>query len=123
MNLGTPAQTVKVAIDTGSDELWVNPDCSTSGSREQELECYDHGRYDPRDSSTATITDVQNYIPYGKGEVQMQYVFDNITLSDSSKFSSSYHHNYLHPKLEPFSLTRYSIIHQPANLWRRHRHQ
>ncbi|KAJ2906551.1 acid protease [Zalerion maritima] len=84
LNIGTPEQTVKVAIDTGSDELWVNPDCTTSGSVDLEQDCYEHGQYDPNDSSTSTVTSVENYIPYGKGEVQMQYVLDNITLSDST---------------------------------------
>ena len=46
LDLGSPGQTVKVIIDTGSSELWVNPDCSRLGvslvpphHREMEVGC------------------------------------------------------------------------------------
>jgi len=84
LSIGTPGQSVKVAIDTGSDELWVNPQCETSDSRQQELECENNGEYDPSSSSSSNVTQVTNDIPYGKGEVQIQYVYDDISLPESS---------------------------------------
>lgn len=78
LDLGSPAQTVKVALDTGSSELWLNPNCATAGNGAQERICNDHGHYSPSRSDTSQISQTQNTITYGKGEVQLQYVADTI---------------------------------------------
>jgi hypothetical protein len=85
VSIGTPGQNVKVAIDTGSDELWVNPDCTSEGlSAAQVRECNSYNQYDPNQSSTAEVSDFTNQISYGKGEVEITYVTDNIALPEST---------------------------------------
>lgn len=85
MSIGTPGQSVKVAIDTGSDELWVNPDCTSAGlTASQVRECNSDGQYVPDDSSTVEVLSDTNQIRYGKGTVNLQYVTDNIALPQST---------------------------------------
>jgi Eukaryotic aspartyl protease len=85
VSIGTPGQTVKVALDTGSSELWVNPDCNNAGSATQAKTCQANGNYNPKKSSTSEISQTTSSIKYGKGEVELQYVADNITLPGSCK--------------------------------------
>jgi len=85
LSIGTPGQSVKVAIDTGSDELWVNPDCTSTGlSPQQVRECRADGQYDPNQSSTAADLQSTNQIQYGKGAVELAYVTDDISLPEST---------------------------------------
>ncbi|KAL8290838.1 hypothetical protein RB597_008882 [Gaeumannomyces tritici] len=84
LSIGTPGQQTKVAIDTGSDELWVNPQCSTVQVSSQRSECQANGQYQPSSSSTSKVSDTTNHIPYGKGEVTIQYIQDSISVPDSS---------------------------------------
>ncbi|KAK3935697.1 putative eukaryotic aspartyl protease [Diplogelasinospora grovesii] len=87
LSIGTPGQNVKVAIDTGSDELWVDPNCRDSTlTPDQEQECTSDGVYSQTKSSTsstANISATSNTIPYGKGEVNIDYVRDDISLPGS----------------------------------------
>ncbi|KAH8897164.1 acid protease, partial [Thozetella sp. PMI_491] len=85
LDIGTPAQTLRVAVDTGSDELWVNPDCSSSTLvRSQVQECQENGSYKPGSSSTATVFSNSSEIQYGSGFVEFDYVVDTIAVGDSS---------------------------------------
>lgn len=84
LGFGTPAQKIKVAIDTGSDELWVNPDCTTAGDIDLTEECFNNGQYDADVSATSQVTQITSSVLYGKGEVNFQYVADNITLPEST---------------------------------------
>ncbi|KAL8386950.1 hypothetical protein RB595_010274 [Gaeumannomyces hyphopodioides] len=84
LSIGTPGQRTKVAIDTGSDELWVNPQCSTVQASSQRAECQANGQYESSSSSTSKVSDVTNHIPYGKGQVTIQYIQDSISVPDSS---------------------------------------
>ncbi|KAK8071090.1 Eukaryotic aspartyl protease [Apiospora hydei] len=84
LTIGTPPQPIKVAIDTGSSELWVNPNCKTSQSTAQYQECLVNGEYDPSQSSTAKDLDSGNTIPYGIGTVEIEYYKDNVALPNST---------------------------------------
>ncbi|KAK8024244.1 Eukaryotic aspartyl protease [Apiospora rasikravindrae] len=84
LTIGTPPQPIKVAIDTGSSELWVNPNCKTSQSTAQYQECLVNGDYDPSQSSTAKDLDSGNTIPYGIGTVEIEYYKDNVALPNST---------------------------------------
>ncbi|KAM7209643.1 acid protease [Naviculisporaceae sp. PSN 640] len=88
LSIGTPGQSVKVAIDTGSDELWVNPDCDDSDLlASQRRECLANGRYSAARSSTSSrekvIGPATEEIQYGIGYVEMEYTTDNIAFPGS----------------------------------------
>lgn len=55
MTLGTPPQLITVLVDTGSTELWVNPDCSTADTSLQKSQCQAFGRYTPAKSTTPPV--------------------------------------------------------------------
>ncbi|KAL7809414.1 aspartic peptidase domain-containing protein [Trichoderma aethiopicum] len=84
LNIGTPPQTVYAQIDTGSFELWVNPNCSNVQSADQRF-CRAIGFYDPSSSSTADVTSQSARLRYGIGSADVTYVHDTITLPGSSR--------------------------------------
>ncbi|RYP61689.1 hypothetical protein DL771_010040 [Monosporascus sp. 5C6A] len=84
LSIGTPGQSVKVAVDTGSSELWVDPVCQTSQSLSEVEECIANGIYDPSRSDTFEDLNSTNTIPYGIGVVQIEYVSDNIVFPNST---------------------------------------
>jgi hypothetical protein len=85
LSLGTPGQSVKVAIDTGSDELWVNPNCRSANLTEGQVkECNEDGHYVPGDSSTSQKLTASSSIQYGKGYVELDYYQDSIALPEST---------------------------------------
>ncbi|RYP05267.1 hypothetical protein DL764_003928 [Monosporascus ibericus] len=81
LSIGTPGQSVKVAVDTGSSELWVDPVCQTSQSLSQVEECIANGIYDPYQSDTFEDLNSNNTIPYGIGIVQIEYGFADPSLA------------------------------------------
>ncbi len=88
VDIGTPAQSVKVQLDTGSDELWLDPDCSAVSNTASAQFCSTVGVYDPTKSSTFTDLDQTKPLAYGIGEVQIEYVTDNVVISGSCTSSS-----------------------------------
>jgi hypothetical protein len=67
---------VVVTLDTGSNELWVNPDCSTALSAAQSTWCLSNPVYNSGASSTVLDEDVQFDLEYGKGSAQGEYLED-----------------------------------------------
>lgn len=84
LTFGSNAQAVKIAIDTGSDELFVNPNCNDRDFTEsQQQDCTEDGQYDPSTSSTSNVTQETSQIVYGSGAVNIQYVVDSIGIPGS----------------------------------------
>ncbi|KAI0010199.1 acid protease [Xylariaceae sp. FL0662B] len=83
LDIGTPPQQVYVQLDTGSFELWVNPDCSNLEGSADARFCKAVGHYDPSSSSTAAMVAGTKVLKYGIGSASIQYVTDNIGLSDT----------------------------------------
>ncbi|KAM6509695.1 hypothetical protein FALCPG4_017342 [Fusarium falciforme] len=75
LTIGTPGQTVTVNFDTGSPELWVNPDCSQADNPEF---CESFGHFN--ESSTFTDLGTQGTIIYGTGMVRFNCSTDYIAV-------------------------------------------
>ncbi|KAF4591401.1 eukaryotic aspartyl protease [Ophiocordyceps camponoti-floridani] len=75
--IGNPPQNVSVHLDTGSFELWVNPDCGRLGAADKTF-CKSGGRYEPSQSDTSVTTDVQTTLRYGIGSANITYVEDSV---------------------------------------------
>ncbi|SPO03075.1 related to secreted aspartic protease (barrierpepsin precursor) [Cephalotrichum gorgonifer] len=82
LNLGTPPQPVFVQLDTGSFELWVNPDCTTLPDRDLAF-CEAVGRYETSASQTVSALSENSTLRYGIGAANVTYVKDNIALPGS----------------------------------------
>ncbi|KAI0417000.1 aspartic peptidase domain-containing protein [Xylaria grammica] len=81
LNIGTPPQSVFVQLDTGSFELWVNPNCTTLLGAFDVRFCRAVGHYDSSSSSSSIeLTEVKT-LRYGIGSANIQYVVDNIGLA------------------------------------------
>ncbi|VEU21076.1 DEKNAAC101959 [Brettanomyces naardenensis] len=76
IQLGTPAQTFKVILDTGSANLWVpSNDCSS-------LACYLHTKYDHEQSSSYKANGTDFSIQYGSGSMKGYISQDLLQLGD-----------------------------------------
>ena len=81
--IGNPPQKVYAQLDTGSFELWVNPDCRNLDFADQGF-CQATGKYDPSRSSTSVTSQEGTSLRYGIGAANITYVADDIALSDSA---------------------------------------
>ena len=92
MSIGTPGQSVKVDVDTGSNELWVNPDCHDAKlAQEQVQECEKDGRYNQHNSFSASKENISSSgllfgttIQYGMGNVHLGYIRDRVSIPGSN---------------------------------------
>ncbi|KAJ9149891.1 Acid protease [Pleurostoma richardsiae] len=78
LDIGTPPQPVKVFVDTGSYELWVNPLCA--GSPDPNL-CQTYGAYVPKQSNTSTMIGGDFHATYGTGSAMGTYWSDTMMVS------------------------------------------
>ncbi|KAI0127551.1 eukaryotic aspartyl protease [Xylariales sp. AK1849] len=83
LNIGNPAQPNYVQLDTGSFELWVNPECSNLDSSADLQFCQAVGSYVPASSDSAVVTTSTKTLRYGIGTANIQYVTDDITFAES----------------------------------------
>ncbi|TLD11147.1 hypothetical protein PgNI_05482 [Pyricularia grisea] len=84
IGIGTPKQQIEVVIDTGSSELWVNPDCDNIENRLSTQMCKAVVHYEPRNSETAVNLGRTGTITYGSGDVKFNYVADTVTVGSNT---------------------------------------
>ncbi|KAG8424111.1 hypothetical protein J3458_000941 [Metarhizium acridum] len=83
LNIGNPVQKVFAQLDTGSFELWVNPDCTSLPSSADKQFCQAVGQYNPLRSSSSKGSNLSTELRYGIGSAQITYFLDDIALVDS----------------------------------------
>ena len=81
LGTGDNPQTVSVLLDTGSFEMWVNPNCSAANVQDY---CEAFGHYDPKMSPTAKSLNTNFGIQYGQGSASGVYYKDDVYLSGKS---------------------------------------
>ncbi len=84
LTFGTPGQLVPVHVDTGSSELWVNPNCGKSNSP---AFCQTQPRFTY--STTLVDTGSMGTISYGTGSASVVYVADHLGVGRKFHFLSN----------------------------------
>ncbi|KAH6697183.1 hypothetical protein F5X68DRAFT_272202 [Plectosphaerella plurivora] len=78
VSIGTPGQVVSLEIDTGSEEMWVNPICSEAT---YPALCAEAGRY--TESSTLYDLAVDSGRLADDGYVAISYVYDTVSIGST----------------------------------------
>ncbi|OCK98072.1 acid protease [Cenococcum geophilum 1.58] len=84
LSIGSNSQNVSVQLDTGSSELWVNPDCTTAPTVKLQNFCESLSRYNPATSTSSNNLGDNFELAYGKGEVDGVYYTDDIKVGSST---------------------------------------
>jgi hypothetical protein len=79
VDIGTPAQTLTLILDTGSPDLWVNPSCPTANLPS---ECRKYPQFDYKKSTSLKTTGFADVLSYGKGNVTIEYVTDTVAIGN-----------------------------------------
>jgi hypothetical protein len=81
VELGDPSQSVKLVIDTGSFEMWINPNCTASASK---AACDANGHYDPKASGWSQALGSYFEFRYGTGFASGEYYGDLFYLREKN---------------------------------------
>jgi len=82
VDIGSPAQTFKVILDTGSSNLWVPSSTCKS------IACILHKRYNHAKSSSYVANGTNFNITYGSGAVDGFWSIENVNLGGLTAKSS-----------------------------------
>lgn len=80
VNVGTPKQKMTVIVDTGSWELYLNPNCARAAD---EKFCAESGHFYPSTSNTARNLSSRYYISFGTGGYVGDYFSDTLWFGDA----------------------------------------
>ena len=75
---------MSVQLDTGSSELWVNPDCATALTVELQNFCKSLSIYNPATSTSSNNLGDNFDLTYNKGEAVGVYYTDDIKVGSST---------------------------------------
>ncbi|KGO63681.1 Peptidase A1 [Penicillium italicum] len=84
VTLGTPGQSLRLVLDTGSSDLWTNTPNSTLCASTKNV-CAEAGTYDPNSSSSYSFVNSDFNISYADGSgAAGDYVADTLTIGGTS---------------------------------------
>ena len=93
MDIGTPKQSVQLAVDVGTYVTWVNSDCDSVHFEDWKEECEAAGTYNESLSTTneyLSTPEGHDWLNNDDGSSwSMSYATDDLTIQGTSQFQSS----------------------------------